>query len=957
MKRYGTLWVAAILAICVIGSALAVPTAVITVQGYSPRMVAADANDIYTTASTGLSNVGVGELMYLAGNPTDTSITAWAWELTSRPNNSIAELSTLDQKVVTLRPDLAGTYTVTVTVTNRTGNSAPVSIKVNAANFVGVGNIIGEAQAPECAGCHGTDADVDYYSEWNNTKHASMFSRNYNGADGTAYRSVCISCHTTGYNTDQAAVNAGFDDKAREEGWTFLDSAHGGLRAGTWEAMMQNYPNTAKKANIQCETCHGPGSRHLGNVNDNRIDKTLDYAVCAKCHDSGSHHIFPDQWKKSKHFNMMKEARVGCTNCHSGAGFVDKLTTGHVDSLITLEYMPVSCQVCHDPHSDENPNQLRTVAPYTMITGQQEDLGKANLCLNCHHARRDATTQINTPNARIDPHESPQGDMFVGVGAVTFGRDLGQGPHKDVIENGCIGCHMSPTPTAGAGMNNVGSHTFLMSGNGVDHTEVCAPCHGEKASFEEFEANGDWDRDGTVESVEAELAGMMNTITSNLPLGTANPNATYTVAQKQAYWNYAFVRNDGSNGMHNAFYARDMLQAAIDNLPATRTCRLTLARGWNTVSLNVIPARALWVGANGADVLRMFANVQGVEIVKNDAGQFWAPALNFNNIAYWNLQDGYQIKVSNDVNVDFTGVSVAANADVPLTQGWNTIPYYPTYYLSADAPSFYVVSPILNHVVVAKDDLGRFMLPAFSFSNMSPWAKGKGYQVKVDANVTLNYPAAQNAGGDAVPNLPEATHWVANVTSSSLSLLVIDLAGNNGDQVGAFNANGVLVGAGTVNGGRCGISVWGDDQATTEVDGLTSGEAFALRTWNASTGVETSLNTEIVLGAGFNFKADDVIVAKANGVSAAPATFSLGMNYPNPFNSATRINFSLAEASKVSIKVFDLAGRTVATLVDGQMNAGSHVASWNAEASPAGLYLVKMEAGSFNDTRKITLLK
>lgn len=962
MKRSVTFWITALLMVGLVGSVFALPTAKIKVLGVTPRTVAINANDIYTVTSTGLGNVGVGEKTYLAGNQGDTTITAWSWTLTARPNNSTAALSAGDQAVITLRPDLSGTYTITLQVTNATGQSDPVTYKVNAANYAGVGEVTGEANAPECAGCHAGQVD-DVYSAFNNTKHASIFSRNYDGADGSGYRLTCLKCHTTGWNVDTLAVNHGFDDEATAEGWAFIDSANGGLRAGAWDAMKQNFPNTSNKANIQCEACHGPGSRHNGNTADNRMSKSLDTGICARCHDSGSNHIKTYQWNNSLHAHAIEESRTGCVDCHSGRGFIENLA-GVPDSLANLEYVPINCSTCHDPHSATNEFQLRNVAPYRLMNGVEVDFGLGNLCVRCHHSRVDVRTYpAARPTSRFGPHHGPQGEMLAGTGGVEFGREMRNGPHAALVENGCVGCHMAATPVAGAGLNTVGAHTFAMVANGVENTAACAECHGEVESFEAFQAGGDWDHDGTTESVQAEILGMQNTIIGMLPRGAAVPDTNYTLAQKQAYYNYIFVVEDKSQGMHNAYYARDLLQAAIDNIPVGRTLRVNLLRGWNTMSINVTPARNLWVGNQGADVRRMLQSLRidqqnhHVQVMKDDLGNFYLPQFDFNNIAYWSLIDGYQIKVDEDVTIEWTGLAIDPTADIPLAQGWNTVPYYPTYFLSAEAPDLPVVASIRDHLLVAKDDMGRFMLPAFEFSNMNPWAKGKGYQVKVDANCTLNYPAEQRALAASEEVIVAGPWGTFTPTGSSMSLLITDVVVPNGSQICAVSKSAAIVGVGSVQDGRCGLAVWGDDQTTDAVDGLLASETFSLKLWNVETGIQAELSAKMVLGSGLVFKSDDFAVAKAVVLETVPATYYLGLNYPNPFNSSTRIAFGLPTAGKVSVKVYDLAGRVIATLAEGDLSAGNHLTLWNADSAPAGLYLVKMEAGSFSDTRKVTLLK
>ncbi|MBO6523498.1 MAG: T9SS type A sorting domain-containing protein [Balneolaceae bacterium] len=89
-----------------------------------------------------------------------------------------------------------------------------------------------------------------------------------------------------------------------------------------------------------------------------------------------------------------------------------------------------------------------------------------------------------------------------------------------------------------------------------------------------------------------------------------------------------------------------------------------------------------------------------------------------------------------------------------------------------------------------------------------------------------------------------------------------------------------------------------------------------------------------------------------------PLRFSLEQNYPNPFNPGTNIEFSLASSSSVTLEVFNILGTKVATLIDGaQMNAGSHYSRFDASALASGIYLYRLEAGSFIQTRKMMLIK
>jgi hypothetical protein len=94
----------------------------------------------------------------------------------------------------------------------------------------------------------------------------------------------------------------------------------------------------------------------------------------------------------------------------------------------------------------------------------------------------------------------------------------------------------------------------------------------------------------------------------------------------------------------------------------------------------------------------------------------------------------------------------------------------------------------------------------------------------------------------------------------------------------------------------------------------------------------------------------------------APAAFALSQNYPNPFNPSTMISYALPKSTQVSVVVYDLLGNKVKTLVNESADAGSYDVVWNATNDlgvqvPSGNYILKMVAGDFTQTRKMTLLK
>ncbi|MDP4174390.1 MAG: T9SS type A sorting domain-containing protein [Bacteroidota bacterium] len=85
--------------------------------------------------------------------------------------------------------------------------------------------------------------------------------------------------------------------------------------------------------------------------------------------------------------------------------------------------------------------------------------------------------------------------------------------------------------------------------------------------------------------------------------------------------------------------------------------------------------------------------------------------------------------------------------------------------------------------------------------------------------------------------------------------------------------------------------------------------------------------------------------------------YKLDQNYPNPFNPSTKISYSIAKSSYVSLKVYDMLGNVVSTLVNEVKPAGSYMASFNGSNLPSGFYLYELRAGDYSMTHKMLLLK
>ncbi|NQU06041.1 MAG: T9SS type A sorting domain-containing protein [Calditrichaeota bacterium] len=404
----------------------------------------------------------------------------------------------------------------------------------------------------------------------------------------------------------------------------------------------------------------------------------------------------------------------------------------------------------------------------------------------------------------------------------------------------------------------------------------------------------------------------------------------------------------------------------IDNFERFRDIEIDLDEGWNMISINVTPPEELWEREEGPDIILMTEQLKideenhHIVLLKDKEGRFYWPEFGYNGIPFWNLTEGFQVIVDEDIVVVWSGEPIAADADIPLTEGWNLIAYYPRYELSAASPDYYVLSPIIEQLIIAKDEAGRFMWLRYNYSNMPAWREGEGYHVKVEEDVVLNYPIEQD---DRImfAGLQEKieNHWtVPTPTGRNMNILVTAVSGYDcqiGDQIAVFSSTDYLIGTGIIDrDGLCGLAVWGDDPTTDVIDGAVNVEQLSFRLWNGTS--EMELRTEWIEGDS-TYMTNGLSAVSLSTQSTLPLSFGLEGAYPNPFNPVTTISYQLPEPSLVSIRIYDIQGREITTLVDGEVKAGFHRTIWNGTEMPSGLYFVRLKASNRIFTQKVMLIK
>ena len=164
--------------------------------------------------------------------------------------------------------------------------------------------------------------------------------------------------------------------------------------------------------------------------------------------------------------------------------------------------------------------------------------------------------------------------------------------------------------------------------------------------------------------------------------------------------------------------------------------------------------------------------------------------------------------------------------------------------------------------------------------------------------------------------------------------------------------------------GQTGFNVTTNDLAFDENGTLygikgTGSQVCDLFTIDVFTGVGTIIgSTGLRALTGLAYAETGIVgVKQERNVNGLPDHFALLQNYPNPFNPSTKIRFQIAETGMVSLKVYDILGKKVATLVNEQLKPGIYNTKFDASALASGIYFYKLKAGSFVETKKMLLIK
>ena len=427
--------------------------------------------------------------------------------------------------------------------------------------------------------------------------------------------------------------------------------------------------------------------------------------------------------------------------------------------------------------------------------------------------------------------------------------------------------------------------------------------------------------------------------------------------------NINFVNNDGSIVVINP------IPGCIDNTAVNYnpnaniddgSCEYTsfggqdisLNQGWNIFSTYVIPTNPQF------DIV-----VSSIEdkiiIAKNFIGEAYLPEWDFNAIGDLSNLEGYQVKVSSACNFTVEGELIAPQSlMVPITEGWNII----SYLRDNPANALLILEDIANELVIVKDYLGNAYLPDWDYNGIGNFLPGKGYQVKANTDVGLQYisNATEYRTTDLsqINNSPNKMNFNLN-SGSNMHVLIPenawDFIVSQYDDIYVYDAEGIMVGAAKITLPNTLVCLWGDDITTSNKEGLYTSENYSFKHWEAST---NSLKTIEILHENENiYTQDNLIIVESVIESNVLENIQLFDAVPNPTNKQTLIRLYLNQGTEIQLNLFDILGNNVQVISSGEFEKGYHEFEIDLSTISAGTYLYEITCNQYRKSKRLEVIK
>jgi hypothetical protein len=296
--------------------------------------------------------------------------------------------------------------------------------------------------------------------------------------------------------------------------------------------------------------------------------------TCTECHNDTTLIVSKrGQFGRSVHGTgdaFLRGTSASCAGCHGSEGAKARINAGlpphdaSIEGVVNVS--PFNCRTCHNIHTTFTKDDLSLTGAEQTVKFENSDGtfdgGAGNLCANCHQIRNTQPeftgADFQVTSNRFGTHHGVESQMLMGEGGLSVTG--AQSPHYKAVKDTCVGCHMGDEY----------NHTY------EPEVARCQACHTDAP---DFDMNGvQTEVKATVEEIhtlfinkklldpETDLWGIWDPATGKFTAPSADAPLTVPEAVAQAMWNYNFVVEDQSMGVHNSAYTKALLQQALDAL-------------------------------------------------------------------------------------------------------------------------------------------------------------------------------------------------------------------------------------------------------------------------------------------------------------------------------------------------------------------------------------------------------
>lgn len=384
---------------------------------------------------------------------------------------------------------------------------------------------------------------------------------------------------------------------------------------------------------------------------------------------------------------------------------------------------------------------------------------------------------------------------------------------------------------------------------------------------------------------------------------------------------------------------------------------LTLNKGWNIISSNIEPIyKNMYV---------VWDDIKSnISLVKNGIGHTYIPAFEINQIGNWNIYDGYQIHLTEDASLAIEGFSIRPeNTPLHLNQGWRLISYLRDNPLFVPTAFATIVND--NSLVLAKNSNGLTYIPQYGINQIGELLPGQGYQIYLSKNTILTYPPNSLEKKIINDNLkyPEPKHLIPIIINTgNNSVLVIESNDDDGEEIGVYTTDNILVGSGVFYNNKAVITIWGDNSTSQIKEGAYINEKLLLKKFSPENGILNDYEIkELIDGisgvavTNLTYRNDAFIVAKAENQTQYNQLSEVTIS-PNPSKNDFVIELNISEEVDLEIKLFNANGGYINTLFDSKVNVGKFRKDFSSANISNGEYLLHIKMGNKNLIQKMIKL-